>query len=355
MSPTSPSKAAVLLRRTRSERSSDLRRAHSAIGTSCCTPNDHRTIANTHAPDATRHPQCHRLRCARAVAHGRAVLYIILVRHETKTETARYSAPSDSSIPVMTSSVRAREPSAEARERDRETFHLVCSHLLLYTTALEHFRRARGHVAGVVSTCRRKTQEAKRPKTGAGARHSLNIQPSHSHRGQSRGARRGARRGPTRAPGTAGHTPHAGPGVPHCTHRLPTDTHITIDTERAVSAQRTHSPTEARQLFFYRIIANVKSKVSGHPRKPGSEAGAGEGRGLGTHSLDCDSSGREPCGVRLGPSRGRTRLYRPRRLVCSCNLGLRLRPPSVHRRLRLDRNLGLLRLDVSLHGLQLRA
>ena len=166
MSPTSPSKAAVLLRRTRSERSSDLRRAHSAIGTSCCTPNDHRTIANTHAPDATRHPQCHRLRRARAVAHGRAVLYIILVRHETKTETARYSAPSDSSIPVMTSSVRAREPSAEARERDRETFHFVCSQLLLYTTALEHFRRARGHVAGVVS--RRKTQEAKRPKTGAG-------------------------------------------------------------------------------------------------------------------------------------------------------------------------------------------
>lgn len=175
--------------------------------------------------------------------------------------------------------------------------------------------------------------------------------PDGRHRGR-RGAR-GAPRGPTRAPGTAGHTPHA-PGRATLAHTLQHVTTVCV----ADRAQRTHDtvlPTEARQLFFYRIIANVKSKVSGHPRKPGSEAGAGEGRGLGTHSLDCDSSGREPCGVHLGPSRGRTRLYRPRRLVCSCNLGLRLRPPSVHRRLRLDRNLGLLRLDVSLHGLQLRA
>jgi len=205
VSPTSPSKAAVLLRRTRSERSSDLRRAHSAIGTSCCTPNDHRTIANTHAPDATRHPQCHRLRRARAVAHGRAVLYIILVRHETKTETARYSAPSDSSIPVMTSSVRAREPSAEARERDRETFHFVCSQLLLYTTALEHFRRARGHVAGVVS--RRKTQEAKRPKTGAGGC------TGRAPLGPRAAEGRDARRAPPRAARRAGRAAGAHPGT----------------------------------------------------------------------------------------------------------------------------------------------
>jgi hypothetical protein len=262
VSPTSPSKAAVLLRRTRSERSSDLRRAHSAIGTSCCTPNDHRTIANTHAPDATRHPQCHRLRCARAVAHGRAVLYIILVRHETKTETARYSAPSDSSIPVMTSSVRAREPSAEARERDRETFHFVCSQLLLYTAALEHFRRARGHVAGVVS--RRKTQEAKRPKTGAGAHTAFDTARDTEYAHRARGARRpraaererrqtgatagsaarGARRGPTRAPGTAGHTPHAGPGVPADTAHAPSsDTHTLRSTERAAHTQSNRGTT----------------------------------------------------------------------------------------------------------------
>ena len=56
-------------------------------------------------------------------------------------------------------------------------------------------------------------------------------------------------------------------------------------------------------------------------------------------------------GLCLGPSRGRARLYRfhlsPR--------GLHLRLPCVHRRLRLDRHLGLLRLDIRLHSLQLRA
>ena len=151
MSPTSPSKAAVL-RRTRSERSSDLRRAHSAIGTPGRTPNDHTTIANTHAttpsPDATRHPQCHRLLGAHAVAHGRAVLYIILVRHETKKETARYPAPSDSSIPVMTSSVRARTARKGARASSSAHSgvrrHFSLSPILLYTSCITHVRRARG-------------------------------------------------------------------------------------------------------------------------------------------------------------------------------------------------------------------
>ena len=80
------------------------------------TLNDRATIANTHTPpDASRHPPSPLAR--RAVAHGRAVLYIILVRHETKTEAARHPAPPDSAIPVMTSSLRATDRGLESLMR----------------------------------------------------------------------------------------------------------------------------------------------------------------------------------------------------------------------------------------------
>ena len=91
-------------------------RAMSAPGR---TLNDRATIANTHTPpDASRHPPSPLAR--RAVAHGRAVLYIILVRHETKTEAARHPAPPDSAVPVMTTSLRATGRGLESLMHDLE-------------------------------------------------------------------------------------------------------------------------------------------------------------------------------------------------------------------------------------------